>query len=211
MSSFVTVNKDDWHRKSTYDYFKQFELPFFNITANIDVTALKSLCDKEGYSFFLASLFFAMQAANDIDGFKLRIRGEDIIKHDNIRVGSTIQYDDKSFGFCYFPYLETLEEFSANGEQLLKEALQTKSFSPKDGSDDLLHFSVIPWLHFNGFQHARRIGREDSIPKIVFGKYEKQGEKLQMPVNVEVHHALADGYHVGLFFESFQRYLKDFK
>jgi len=207
MASFTTINKDNWHRKSTFDYFRQFELPFFNITVNVDVSALKSLCDKKGYSFFLASLFYAMKAANDIDEFKLRIRGEDIIRHNNIRVGSTIQFDDKSFGFCYFPYLESLEEFISNGQVLLEEALEAKGFSPKDGNDDLLHFSVIPWLHFTSFKHARRVGQEDSIPKIVFGKYQQQGETLQMPVNVEVHHALADGYHVGLFFEKLQKYL----
>ena len=207
MASFTTINKDSWNRRSTFDYFSQFELPFFNITANVDVSGLKSFCDKNEYSFFLASLFFAMQAANDIDAFKMRIRGEDIIRHNNIRVGSTIQYEDKSFGFCYFPYLDSVHEFETKGQGLLEDALQTKGFSPKDGSDDLLHFSVITWLHVKGFQHARRIGQEDSIPKIVFGKYQKKGESLQMPVNVEVHHALADGYHVGLFFEKFQGYL----
>lgn len=207
MASFTKINKGGWDRKSTFDYFSQFELPFFNITANIDVSALKTLCEEKGYSFFLASLFYAMKAANDIDAFKLRIRGEEIIRYNNIHIGSTIQFDDKSFGFCYFPYLKSLEDFVTTGRVLLEEALKAKDFSPKDGNDDLLHFSVIPWLHFTSITHARRIGQEDSIPKIVFGKYQQQGETLQMPVSVEVHHALADGYHVGLFFEKFQKYL----
>ena len=207
MGVYTTINQDAWKRKSTFDYFRQFELPFFNITANIEVTALKSFCDRKGYSFFLASLFFAMKAANDIDAFKQRIRGQDIIQYENVRIGSTIQYENQSFGFCYFPFLESVDEFEAEGKRLLNIALSAKDFSPKDGDDDLLHFSVIPWLHFKGLQHARRIGQEDSIPKIVYGKYQQQEESLLMPVNVEVHHALADGYHVGLFFEILQGYI----
>jgi len=209
MAAYATINKDTWSRKNTFDYFSQFELPFFNITASVDVTALKSFCEKKDYSFFLAGLFFALKAANDIDEFKMRIHGQDIIQYNNVRVGSTIQYDDQSFGFCYFPYMDALDDFDAKGKLLLDEALQAKDFAPKDGSDDLLHFSVIPWLHFNGIQHARRIGQEDSIPKIVFGKYQKQGKALQMPVNVEIHHALADGYHASLFFDKLQYYLNN--
>ena len=100
--------------------------------------------------------------------------------------------------------MESIAEFDTKGKELLKIALADKTFSPKDGNDDLLHFSVIPWLHFKGLQHARRIGQQDSIPKIAFGKYQKEGDSLMMPVNVEVHHALADGYHAGLFFDKFQ-------
>jgi chloramphenicol O-acetyltransferase type A len=204
MAAYTIIDQDTWSRKNTFDYFSEFELPFFNITANVEVSALKSFCTKNNYSFFLASLFFAMKAANAIAEFKMRIRGEEIIQHEDVRVGSTIQYEDHSFGFCYFPYMESIAEFNEEGTTLLNKALADKTFSPKDGSDDLLHFSVIPWLHFKGFQHARRIGQQDSIPKIVFGKYQYQGESLFMPVNVEVHHALADGYHAGLFFDKFQ-------
>ena len=207
MAAYTIIDQDNWSRKKTFDYFSQFELPFFNVTANVEVDALKSFCNKNNFSFFLASLFFAMKAANDIAEFKMRIRGEEIIQHENVRVGSTIQYEDHSFGFCYFPHLESIAEFNTEGKTLLDKALVDKSFAPKDGSDDLLHFSVVPWLHFKGFQHARRIGQQDSIPKIVFGKYQKEGKSLLMPVNVELHHALADGYHVGLFFEKFQEYI----
>jgi len=207
MVDYSIINKETWSRKNTFDYFKEFELPFFNITANVDVTNLKQRCAEDDSSYFLASLFFAMKAANDIPEFKIRIHGDEIIQYNEVRVGSTIQYDDHSFGFCYFPYIESLEEFLVAGDELLKKVMAEKSFAPKDGSDDLLHFSVIPWLHFNGFKHARRIGMEDSIPKIVFGKYEMHENKLLMPVNVEVHHALADGYHVGQFFEKFQGYM----
>jgi chloramphenicol O-acetyltransferase type A len=209
MADFIRIDKESWQRKDTFNYFSQFELPFFNITANVDVGGLKSFCEKTNYSFFLASVFAAMKAANDIAEFKMRIRGKEIIQHEKVRIGSTIQYEDHSFGFCYFPYLASMAAFNTEGKTLLKEALAEKSFLPKDGSDDVLHMSVIPWLHFKGFQHARRIGQQDSIPKIVFGKYQEEGGAHVMPVNVEIHHALADGYHVGLFFEKFQAYLNN--
>ncbi|MCB0574850.1 MAG: hypothetical protein KDC61_09825 [Saprospiraceae bacterium] len=47
------------------------------------------------------------------------------------------------------------------------------------------------------------------MPKIVFGKYFASGDRLLMPVSVEVHHALMDGLHAGRFFGRFQQVLEE--
>ena len=39
----------------------------------------------------------------------------------------------------------------------------------------------------------------ESIPRIAFGKFIKEGERIFLPISVEVHHALMDGLHVGRF------------
>ena len=36
------------------------------------------------------------------------------------------------------------------------------------------------------------------------GKYEKTDEQVLMPVNMMVAHAVADGYHAGMFFQKLQ-------
>ena len=66
---------------------------------------------------------------------------------------------------------------------------------------------MITWISFTSFAHARKPRKEDSVPKIVFGKYTEQNDLIKMPVSVEVHHSLMDGIHVGKFFEFFQVYL----
>ena len=48
---------------------------------------------------------------------------------------------------------------------------------------------------------------EIKYPIIQAGKFfEKDGRKI-MPLSITVHHAIADGYHVGLFLEKFQEYM----
>ncbi|MES1244892.1 MAG: CatA-like O-acetyltransferase [Acidobacteriota bacterium] len=74
----------------------------------------------------------------------------------------------------------------------------------RDDRTDLLHCSALPWVSFTSISHARNWGREDSVPKLAFGKvFEQDGRRL-MPVSVEVHHALLDGLHVGRYLESLQ-------
>ena len=55
-------------------------------------------------------------------------------------------------------------------------------------------------MSFTSFSHARNWGREDSVPKIAFGKFVKETDRVLLPISVEVHHALVDGVHVGRFF-----------
>ena len=66
---------------------------------------------------------------------------------------------------------------------------------------------MIPWISFSSFAHARKPGKEDSVPKIVCGKYIQQNDRIKMPVSVEAHHSLMDGIQVGKFFELCQVYL----
>ena len=68
----------------------------------------------------------------------------------------------------------------------------------------MVHYSVIPWVHFRALSHPRNYGSGDCIPKIVFGKYSDDNGSIKMPISVEAHHALLDGFHMGQYFEGFQ-------
>jgi chloramphenicol O-acetyltransferase type A len=82
------------------------------------------------------------------------------------------------------------------------------AFRP-DPSDDRIHFTTLPWLSFTSFSHARNWRREDSIPKIAFGKFVKENQRTLLPFSVEVHHALMDGLHVGRYVSRLEETLAD--
>ena len=71
----------------------------------------------------------------------------------------------------------------------------------------LIYFTTLPWLSFTSFAHARKRGREDSVPRIAFGKFVKENDRTWMPFSVEVHHALMDGLHVGRYVNRLQEAL----
>lgn len=53
---FKEVDTSAWDRKATYEFFRDYEDPFFNITANLDVTRLVPFCKQNGLAFSLAAL-----------------------------------------------------------------------------------------------------------------------------------------------------------
>ena len=73
---------------------------------------------------------------------------------------------------------------------------------------EILYMSCIPWIHYTHFVRTVEHGGKDNIPRISWGKYlrDKEG-KMTMPFSVQVHHALMDGYHVGMYFEKMEAWL----
>jgi chloramphenicol O-acetyltransferase type A len=49
----------------------------------------------------------------------------------------------------------------------------------------------------------------DSIPRFAWGRFYEEGDRLKMPLNLQVHHALLDGVDVGRFLLRVQEYLSD--
>lgn len=198
-----------WNRRSTYEFFKNYDDPFFNITATVDVTTLQRRCMEEKGSFFIESLYCSLRAANETEAFRLRLADDRVLLYDTIHAGATVLLTDETFRFCYFDYRPEREQFIAEAQVCIEQAINSPALDPRDEAIDLIHYSVIPWVSFTGFKHARRWIKGDSVPKIVFGKYFASGDRLLMPVSVEVHHALMDGLHAGRFFGRFQQVLEE--
>lgn len=75
--------------------------------------------------------------------------------------------------------------------------------------ENIIHFSAIPWIRFTSVSHPRHFGIRDSIPKITLGKYYHLEDRMMIPVSVYVHHALADGLHVGQFTMALQELFRE--
>ena len=199
-----------WHRREVFNLFKEYDKPFFNVCANIEVTALRNLSRSENVPFSIACHFLSLRAANEVEPFRYRLRGDQVVIHDRIHGASTVLLDNQSFKFYHFEFDEDFQQFQIGAKAALARARATAdSLDNQPERADLVYYSVLPWISFTSFAHARKSGRQDSIPKIVFGKYFSEAGAVKMPLSVEVHHALMDGVHVGQYFQKLQDYFSD--
>ncbi len=199
------LNIERWERKDHFHFFKDFDDPFFNICAEVDVTETLKFTRERGFSFFLTTLYLATKAANKVKEFRYRLHDDKVLVHDRIHPASTVLHEDKSFGFCYFQFWEDFSEFYREAEELLHQFKTEKQpLASQDDKTDVIYYTVLPWMSFTSFKHAKKFGTKDSIPRIAFGKYAKKEGRMKMPVSVEVHHALVDGIHVGIFLKLFE-------
>lgn len=204
------IDLDSWNRKEHFRFFNSFDEPYFSFVALVDCAAIHAFAKANQLSFFSLYLHRSLLAANGTEAFRLRIQGQDVVLFDQVHASSTIGRPDNTFGFSFIPFYPDFSRFS--------EALQAETAAVKESAGlrfreemmraDVIHYSSIPWIHFTSLSHPRRWDGRDSVPKITFGQTRKEGNRLLMPVGVHAHHALMDGYHVGLFFNFFEELLQ---
>ncbi|MEM1203111.1 MAG: chloramphenicol acetyltransferase [Acidobacteriota bacterium] len=203
------LDVDTWARREHFQFFRGFDQPFWNVTVSVDVTEVYEYCREVGLSFSLVYLYQSIRAANETEPFRYRLRGDRVFVHDRVHPGTTVMRDDETFGFGYFEYGVGFRRFHAEGRAELDRVRGGVELHPGGDRDDMVYYSVLPWLAFTSFSHARTRNPDDSIPRLVFGKHQVIGGRRTMPVSVEVHHALMDGLHVGRFVDRFQALLDD--
>lgn len=197
-----------WNRKEHFDFFSKFEEAFFGLTVDLDCTKAYEKSKKEGISFFLYYLYLSCKAVNSIEPFKYRIEGDKVFIYDKINASATISRDDNTFGFSHIVFDEDLNTFIRNAELEMKRIRSGSGLMLEEIRQNEVHFSALPWIKFSSLSHARSYS-DDSCPKISFGRLTSENGKKIMPVSIHVHHALMDGYHVGLFVDKFQELLNE--
>ncbi|HUF65083.1 MAG TPA: CatA-like O-acetyltransferase [Gemmatimonadaceae bacterium] len=193
-----------WPRREHFELFRDASQPFFSVTAEVDVTALRERCaGRGGPPFFLSALYAALSAANQTEAFRRRLRGRRVWVNDIVHITSTIIREDDTFGFARFRMSDSLTEFLERGREEIARVKQVAPIDLPDADDALIYHSTIPWVRFTAFSNAI-VKAGDSIPRVVFGRCSRDGSSWKMPVAVEVHHAVVDGIDVGRFFERLQ-------
>ena len=189
-----------WPRRELFEFFRDFDNPYFNICTRLDVTSLiAELGNHPDVSASLAYHYFALKAANEVEPFRYRLRNGQVLVHDVINGGTTLLLPNETFTLVYFDYAESFAEFIGPAQRAFEERKTDGAFRPRHEDDARIHCTTIPWISFTSFSHARNWRREDSVPKISFGKFIRENDRLLMPFSVEVHHALMDGLHVGRY------------
>jgi chloramphenicol O-acetyltransferase type A len=200
------LDLENWPRKEHFLFFKQFKEPFFGITTTIDCTKAYETAKQLETSFFVYYLHKTIAAVNTVESFRYRIIDDAVCVFDIINVSATIMRDDESFGFSLIEYSPDFAVFSENTFEEIQRIKNTPGlFTREFPSENVIHFSAIPWVNFTSISHARSYTFPDSCPKISFGKMMvDENGKRTMSMSVHVHHGLMDGFHVGQFVDCFQ-------
>ena len=198
------LNIDNWDRKDHFNFFKDFDEPFFGVTVDIDCTIAYEFCKRENISFFLYYLYMSLKSANSVEAFKYRISDNEIYVYDKVNASPTINRSNGTFGFSYIDFYENFTEFKENAKIEIERVKNSQGLIPAISGENVIHYSSLPWINFKSISHARNYSFKDSCPKISFGKMVEIDNKRIMSVSVHVHHALMDGFDVSRFIDKFQ-------
>ena len=203
------IDLTTWPRKTVFEFYRDFEYPQINICVDIDVTATARYLEVKNLSKFKTILWVISHVANSIDELKYRIRKGNVVLHEWVHPSFTVLTPDNLFAFCFAEYSDNISIFLERVEKGIRECRINPSLEDEPGQDDLLFVSCLPWIHFTSISHPIKLDADDSIPRISWGSFKEDKEKTVMPLAVQVHHGLADGYHLANFFNHIQELLND--
>lgn len=208
MEKYELIDMQKFDRADYFYYFMSVGTTI-EFTAKVDVTKVIERCKNDTFNFQAVMLFQLSKAINTIDNFKYDVINNKLIKWNKIvPTFSSMNKDSKLFFTLYADMQENCEDYNDEYQKTVDNYKNATTIVPQGKlPENVFNVSCIPWLHFEHFSSNSKTMESNIVKMITFGKYDKKDERFILPVTIQVSHAIADGYHVALFFENLQKEL----
>lgn len=203
------IDTENWNRKEHFDFFSRMASPYFGIVTEVDCTNAYVKAKQKEYSFFAYYLHKSMIAINSVEELKYRIVDDKVVSFPIINAGATIGREDGTFGFIFVNFSDDFKTFNSELQKEIQEVQNSTGLRLNDDDlkKDLIRHSTIPWNSFSGLLHPTNFDQKESVPKITFGKFNIRDGRKYLPVSIEAHHGLVDGFHLAKYLNEFQKQL----
>ena len=135
-----------------------------------------------------------------------------VIVYDKINPTQYIFHDDtETCTPVYTEYQENYEKFYAGCAADIARAKTSREYGlDMEHHPNWFDTSYISWLSYDSLHIELPDGYLYFLPIVNWGRYQREGERLVMPVSVRLNHATADGYLVSKVFLLIQEEIAKF-
>lgn len=199
--NYKYLDMETYKRRNHFEYFNSLSYPYVGLTVNVDVTNFLGIIKTKQLPFFLTFCYCVSRAANGVKEFRQRIQNGRIIEFERCQTSHTVALEDGTYCYCTLDHNMSFEEYITYAVREQEEARQRGSIQEEESEVlDKIFISTLPWISYTDFVQPVPIPA-DSNPRITWGKYFTQEEKVLIPVSVLCHHALVDGRHIADFYQ----------
>ena len=206
--TFRAIDLQTYPRREHYEHFLGMGLSY-SATVQIDITELRTAARQRGVRIYPAQIWMLTTAANRVPAFRMSRDSDGTLgAWDELTPLYTVLNEEKQtfsgiwtlyraeFGAFYRACVSDMERY-ADG-----------TFEPQpEMPANLLNVSSIPWLEFSAFN--LNMPGDYLLPILTIGKHVEREGRIFMPLAIQVHHAVCDGWHLGQFVEQVQAIAND--
>jgi chloramphenicol O-acetyltransferase type A len=196
--TWTPIDRSAWNREEYFDHYLNNTPCTYSMTTQLDVTAVKA----SGKPFYATLLYALSCAVNSMEQFRTALgEGGQPGVFDEMHPAYTVFHKDTcTFSSIWTAYTPDYQEFCKRVEEDIKTYGDVHHFQGKpDVPANTFPVSMIPWESFTGFNLNLQKDFDYLLPIITMGKYKEEQGKLMMPLAVQVHHSVCDGYHLCQF------------
>jgi len=204
--AFRKIDIENWERREFYEHFISQVVCTYSVSVNLDITKLK------GQKLYPAMIWLLTKTVNDMPEFRISLTAEGLGIYDDMHPMYTVfNKENKNFSGIWSYFSEDYNTFLRNYEEDSAKYSTSTRYAPKDGTPvNSFNISMLPWVEFTGLNINVYDEGKFLLPIFTMGKYFEHNGKRMLPLAIQVHHAVCDGYHVGAFVERLQGYIDEF-
>lgn len=204
--SYIRFNVEKWQRKEHYHLYSEHVNCGFSLTAKIDITSLVNFISLRGYRFYPTMIYLLSSLVNRHDEFKLSKKDGELILWEKVHPSFTIFHNQtETFSSLWCEYSDNIQTFMGNYHHQLTLHKDDAKLTPQPNqAENIFYISSLPWVSFESFNLNIANTASNFTPIFTMGKFYREGDKILLPLSVQVHHAVCDGFHVGRFVNELQ-------
>ena len=187
------------NKQKTYERFSSYEYPYLSIISPVDITNVYNWTQKNKISVYATLSYCVACSINAIPELKQRIENEEVFEYNQIAVTFSVLRPDNSFGYSRIVEFAPENEFINSFNEAKVEVLSNMKV-PHEQRNDVIYLTCLPWIRITSLINPMSLKYPDTIPRIAWGKIWQDSNRYFCDFSIQVHHALADGYHLGQFF-----------
>jgi len=205
--AFRPIDLQRWERREYYKHFMENVRCTYSATVTIDITNLK------GQRLYPAMIWLLTRTVNLMPEFRTALVNGVPGIHDSMHPSYTVFNEEThSFSRLWAEYSDDYRVFLRIYED--NETIYTPCAhlcARRNTPENTFDISMIPWFTFTAFDINVFDSGKYLLPVFTMGRFFESGGRRMLPLAIQVHHAVCDGYHVGQFVQTLQELIDRFE
>lgn len=212
--NFHMIDIQNWKRREYFEHYVSGVPCSYSMTVNLDITTLLSAMKDHGLGLYPVMIYGISLIVNRHQEFRMAIDEQGNVGFfDEVYPSYTVFHkDDETFSDIWTEYSSDFRTFHARYLEDIQQFGDVRSMigKPMQGNNAFT-ISCIPWATFTGFNLNLQKGYDYLPPIFTIGKYFNENGKTLLPLSIQVHHAVCDGFHAARFVNELQEWGNSFR
>lgn len=200
---FQKIDRKNWSRREYFEHYFSNVPCTYSMTVKLNITRIV----EKKMKLYPVMLYYLTTIVNQHEEFRTMFNenGELGVFNEMLPSYTIFDKDTETFSNIWTEYKPELEDFCIAYENDIREYSDKKRFIGKPNIPlNSFTVSMIPWITFEGFNLNLQKGYDYLLPIFTMGKYYEENGQIILPLAIQVHHAVCDGFHVCRFINELQ-------
>lgn len=206
---FQLIDRSSWKREEYFNHYLS-DLPCtYSMTVHLDITELR----EKRVNLYPTMLYLIACGVNRHEEFRTALNDNgEVGVYDYLSPCYTVFHkDSETFSNIWTEYCGDYVVFCREyNRDIVKYGSIENMIAKPNVPQNTFPVSMIPWSNFQGFNLNLQKGYDYLLPIFTMGKFNIVNGRCLLPLAVQVHHAVCDGFHLSRFINEIQEMIEQF-